>query len=361
MTSEKKTAEYSVEKELLRWGNFFTAWTKPEPEVNQTPREAIWRKNKATVWYYKAPVKKYDVPLFLVYSLVNQPFILDLAEGNSMIEAYIQNGFDVYLLDCGKPGYEDKEMTADDFITEYIQRGVQRALRHSGAEDITVVGYCLGGTIAAMYAAIAEEPIRNLVLTVSPIDFKTVPFFDQWANVLRRGEVSFDELFDAIGLLPARSIKAGMRMVTNPIYYSPYLSLLNKAYSEEYIQKWKRINKWTNGHIPFTAACMKQLMNDLGKYNKLADGGLIIAGKKAELSNITANLLVVSTDLDRLVLKDQNIRVADLVSSEDKTFTVVNGGHTTLATNGELPSFLADWLPERSKPLENGHAAGDTE
>lgn len=349
--TDKSTPRYDLKKELKRWSNFLTVRMTPEPIINPTPREAIWKKNKATVWHYKAEEKRYEVPLFLVYSLVNQPFILDLAEGNSMIEAFIKNGFDVYLLDFGQPGHEDKDMTADDFITEYIQRGVQRALRHSGADEITVIGYCLGGTIAAMYATIAEEPIKNLVLTVSPIDFSVVPFFDQWANVLKRGEVSFDHLFDVMGILPAKSIQAGMRLVTNPIYYTPYLSLLNKAYDDEYIEKWKRINKWTNGHIPFTAAAMKQLMNDIGKYNKLADGGLIIDGKKAELSNITANLLVVSTDLDRLVLKEQNIRVVDLVSSEDKTFTVVNGGHTTLATNGELPSFLSEWLPERSRPI----------
>ncbi|MFY4774553.1 alpha/beta fold hydrolase [Metabacillus sp. RGM 3146] len=348
---ERKAASYDPEMELKRWANFLTVRISPEPDLYPTPREVIWKKNKATVWHYKPEEKKYEVPLFLVYSPVTQPFILDMGKGNSMIEAFIKNGFDVYLLDFGSPGYEDKDMTADDMITQYVQRGIQRALRHSGADEITVIGYCLGGTIAAMYATIAEEPIKNLILSVAAIDTSVVPFFDQWANVARRGEVSFDRLFDAFGLVTAKAMEAGMRLVTYPIYFTPYLSLLNKAYDDEYIDKWKRLNKWTNSHVPFSGAAMKQLSNDLGRDNKLIDGGLVIDGKKAELKNIKANLLVVSTDLDKLVLKENSARVVELVSSEDKTFIIENGGHTTNAYDGELPAFLADWLPERSRPL----------
>lgn len=348
---QTSTPTYNLDQEIKRWKNFFGVWSSPEPKVGATPRKAVWKKNKATLWYYAPAEKKYKVPLFLVYSLVNQPFILDMAPGNSAIENFTRNGFEVYLLDFGIPGYEDKDITASDYVVDYIQKGVRRALRHSGAEEVTIIGYCLGGTLATMYATIAEEPVRNLILNVSPIDFETVPFFEELANASKEGKLDVSELLDTIGLISGNSMKAAMRMVTNPIYFSPYLSLLNKAYDDEYVKKWKRLKKWTDGHIPFTGAAMRELMQELGKENKLINGGLMIHGKEANLANITSNLLVISTDFDRLVLKEQNIRVIDFVSSKDKTFKLENGGHTTRANDKELPPFLANWLPQRSDPI----------
>ncbi|MDQ7860862.1 hypothetical protein RCO48_06780 [Peribacillus frigoritolerans] len=77
---------------------------------------------------------------FLIYSLINTPLILDLSPGNSLIESFVNEGFDVYLLDFGSPGYEDGDISIEDYIVDYIQKGVQRALRHSGASEITVMG-----------------------------------------------------------------------------------------------------------------------------------------------------------------------------------------------------------------------------
>jgi polyhydroxyalkanoate synthase len=352
MSTNKREVPYPSsperEKEEKRWKGFFSIWNSPDPDVGGTPRFPVWKKNKATLWHYPAVQKRYRVPLLLVYSLVNKSFILDLEPGSSMIGAFINSGFDVYLLDCGIPGYEDKDMTVDDYIVDYIQKGVQRALRHSGADEITVIGYCLGGTLTAMYAAMADEPIKNLILSVAPIDFSAAPVLDKWLKALREEKVNFDRIIDVYGLIPAQFIEAGMRLVTSPVYFSPYLSLLNRAYDDEYVEKWRRFNKWTRGHIPFAGATLKQLNNDIVKENKLVNGGLVIRGKSADLVNIESNLLVVSTSNDRLVPKELSLPVMDLVSSKDKTFRLAEGGHATFTTKNGLPDYLADWLPERS-------------
>lgn len=78
------------------------------------------------------------------------------------------------------------------------------------------MGFCLGGTFAAIYAAIADEPVKNLVLSVAPVDFSIVPVFDKWADELRNGEGSLETTFDAWGLIPAFAIKSGMRLFTSP-------------------------------------------------------------------------------------------------------------------------------------------------
>ncbi|MBT2687590.1 alpha/beta fold hydrolase [Bacillus sp. ISL-47] len=342
-------AENPLSKKLQ---GFFKTIKQPEPETGFTPRTAVWKKNKAVLWHYAPAEKNYKVPVFLVYSLVNQAFILDLGPQNSLIEALTNSGYDVYLLDFGIPGYEDKDITMDDYIVQYIQKGVRRTLSHSRAEELTVMGFCLGGTFAAIYAAIAEEPVKNLILSVAPIDFSHVPVFDQWAEELRETGADLDSILDAWGLIPAPAIKTGMRLVTSPVYYSPYLSLLSRADNEEYAKRWKRFNHWTNGHIPFAGAALKQILHDLGKENKLVKGSLVIDGKKAALGNINANLLAVASSFDRLVPKEQLLPVMNLVSSKDKQFHLLKGGHANLTSDGKVPYYMNDWLSVRSGQIK---------
>ncbi len=342
-----------IEQEILRWKGFVSVFHSAPPESNLTPRKAIWKKNKLTLWHYPPKQKKYKTPIVLVYSIVNQPFILDLAPGASVIEGFVQEGYDVYLIDFGIPGYEDKDFTMNDYITKYIQKGVQRALSHSEAKEITLIGYCLGGTLAAMYTGIAKEPIKNLILTVAPFDFSAYPIFDQWFKALKNERFDIEHLVDSIGLIPAPLVEAGVRLLTSPIYYSPYLSLLNRAYDEAYMKRWQRFNNWTKSHIPFPGATLKQLLNDFVKENKLLNGTLQIEGENLDLRNIHSNLLVIASKYDRLVPEAMVQPIMDLVSSSDKTYHVLEAGHAGISLKGGLPPYFKEWIHIRSDTIDN--------
>ncbi|MEH6996531.1 alpha/beta fold hydrolase, partial [Neobacillus drentensis] len=192
--------------------------------VNHTPRQAVWKKNKATLWHYPAVEKKHEIPIFVVYSLVNKPYIFDLAPGMSTIEQFVNRGYDVYLLDWGVMDYEDKGMTLDDYVCDYLQKAVRRALRHSNADEITIWGACLGGVNASMYAAIAEEPIKNLILTTPPIDFRAVAQIlpEKWAEGIINKDLNLDRFVDVNGLIPPRYMNYLCRSISSPFNFSSY-------------------------------------------------------------------------------------------------------------------------------------------
>ncbi|MFJ7638035.1 MULTISPECIES: alpha/beta fold hydrolase [unclassified Peribacillus] len=335
-----------------KWKHFLDIPNQPMPEMGTTPRVRVWNKNKSTLWYYPPIKKKYKVPVFLIYSLINTPVILDLGPGNSLIEAFVNEGFEVYLIDFGSPGYEDGDTTIDDYIIKYIRSGVRRALLHSGASEISIMGFCLGGTIATMYAAIANEPIRNLILSVTPIDFSDSQVFDQWQASMRDGSANFDEVLDIMKVIPASGVKDGIRLITSPIYFSPYLSLLNQADNEQYVQNWRRFNAWTNGHVPLSGAVAKQLTDDLIINNRLVKGQLKVNGKKAKITNIDANVLVVASENDRLVPQEMISPIMRLLKSKDKTYKLLQSGHASNNYAGKLPQYLKEWLPARSSPIK---------
>lgn len=340
--------QLDFEKGFKRLTTFIDIMNKPEPIVGQTPRNAIWKKNKATLWHYPAPQKKYDTPIFLVYSLFNRSYLLDLGPGLSTIEGLVNSGYEVYLLDWGIAGPEDQDLNLETYIMDYIKKGVQRTLRHSGAKEITLIGYCLGGTLASIYASIAEEPIKNLVAATSPFDFGPVSMPDKWAEGFKNDSFNIERLLDVYDVIPAEFIYAFFRGIGSPIYFSPYVSLFTRTEDERFVDKWRRVNKWTKEHVPFTREAFRQFNKDFVKENKLKKGEFTVRGKKADLSNVKANMLVIASENDNLVIEDQVLPVMDLVSSKDKTYQLVPGGHTSYCINGQFSSILDNWLSSRS-------------
>ena len=109
--------------------------------------------------------------MLLVYALIDRPYILDLIPGNSFVEYLVQQGLDVYLLDWGVPGDEDHALSFGDYVFDYLAEAVGQVLRTSGAEAVTLFGACIGGLLAAMYAALFPGPhLRNLILHATPVD-----------------------------------------------------------------------------------------------------------------------------------------------------------------------------------------------
>ena len=55
--------------------------------VGLTPKEVIWRKNKARLYrYLRSEPATHQTPIFLVLPLINRSYILDLRPGASFVE-----------------------------------------------------------------------------------------------------------------------------------------------------------------------------------------------------------------------------------------------------------------------------------
>lgn len=324
-----------------------------EPEVGQTPKEVIWTKNKAKLYRYQPAVKKTNkVPILMIYALINKPYILDLYPGNSLIEHLTNKGHDVYLIDWGTAGHEDRDMKLDDYIVDYIPRAVNKVLKTSKAKDITLLGYCMGGTMTAVFTALYPQlPIRNLILMTSPIDFKDAGHYSNW---LDKRYFQLDKLVDTLGNIPFELIDFGNKLL-NPIsnVVGPYVSLADRVENEDFVLNWKLMQKWLNDGVPFPGESYRQWIRDFYQENKLINDQLVVRGRKVELSNIKANLLNISATKDNIVSPQQIAPLNDKVSSKNKTLHVVETGHVSVVTGrkaiNEIHPYIEKWITENSK------------
>src|SRR6185295_20395963 len=83
-----------------------------DAKIGQTPKHLIWTLNKAKLYRYTPVVpeeNRHKIPLLLVFAIMNRPHVLDLRPGHSFVEYMVKLGYDVYLLDWGIPGPEDRD------------------------------------------------------------------------------------------------------------------------------------------------------------------------------------------------------------------------------------------------------------
>ena len=103
---------------------------------------------------------------------MNRPYILDLRPGHSFVEYMVNQGYDLYLLDWGAPGPEDKNLKFDDYTLDYMPRAIRKMKTVSGSEEFSLLAGASERFSRTIYAALRrDEGLRNLILLTAPLDF----------------------------------------------------------------------------------------------------------------------------------------------------------------------------------------------
>ncbi|MEJ2736389.1 MAG: alpha/beta fold hydrolase [Anaerolineae bacterium] len=324
--------------------------------VGLTPKDVVWTLNKARLYRYqpvRPPEERYPIPLLLVYALINKPFIFDLAPGRSFVEYMVDQGFDLYLLDWGSPGPEDQGITFDDYVTEYLSRAVRKVVRTSGVSEISMLGYCLGATLATVYAAhYPDVPLRNLILLTAPLDFSSPPE-GSMAMWLEEERLDVDRMIGAFGNVPGELIRFWAKLI-KPVenFVGAYVSVWKNLDDEQAVRGWQAINRWVEDVIPFSGSAFRQFVMDYVRGNELIRGQHEVEGRRVDLSQIRAALLNIIAQYDHLVAPSQSSSIMELVSSEDKELRVIPSTHVGIMASGraryKLWPELAEWLMQRS-------------
>ncbi|MDP9455154.1 MAG: class III poly(R)-hydroxyalkanoic acid synthase subunit PhaC [Actinobacteria bacterium] len=327
-----------------------------QADTGQTPKEVIWTKNKAKLYRYEPnQEKQYRVPILIVYALINRPYILDLMPGNSFIEYLVGQGFDVYMLDWGVPGDEDKDMTFENYVLDYLPRAAKKVMRTSGTDEFSLIGYCMGGTMSAMYASLFPDNLKNLILMTAPIDFSKehLGLYGMFTN---EKYLHASTVADAYGNIPGDLIDTGNRMlkpITN--YVGTYVNMWERLFQDKPMETWLAMNKWVNDGPPFPGATFKQWIGEFYQQNKLVKGEIKLRGRRVDLSNIKTPFLSIAGKKDHICAVPQAEAAMDLVGSEDKEFFVLDAGHVGLMTGRGAKKGLwpkvSGWLAERSEKI----------
>lgn len=325
--------------------------TTGDAVVGGTPKDVVWTHRKTTLYRYRSDRRVHAVPVLLVFALINRPDIFDLRPGSSFVEHLLDEGFDVYLLDWGVPDEADDDLGLDDYAIDGMSWGVRECLRDSGQDELTLVGWCIGGALALMHAGLEARPgIRNLVLLTTPVDTSGT-LYATWVGIddFDPGAVAATH-----GSVPGSSIDFAnklMKPVTN--YVTTYRRLFEQILAGTADREaYQTMAKWVADNPPFAGRAYREWITWMYKENRLVAGTLRLRGERVDLTSIEQNVLVVTAGSDHIAPRPGTLPLLDLLPSEDVTHLAKPGGHIGLmagsgAREGTWPEIV-DWLEGRS-------------
>ena len=81
---------------LSRWNRIVSG--RETVEIGRTPKEVVYERDILTLYRFQRETPATQKhPILISYSLINRPAVLDLLPGRSVVERFLEAGFEVYL------------------------------------------------------------------------------------------------------------------------------------------------------------------------------------------------------------------------------------------------------------------------
>ncbi|ELY80929.1 class III poly(R)-hydroxyalkanoic acid synthase subunit PhaC [Natrinema pallidum] len=325
--------------------------------VGQTPSEVVYEENKLELLHYEPMTEEqHDVPILIVYALINKPYILDLQPDRSVVQTLLEAGFDVYLIDWGEPSTLDRSLSIGDYVNRYIDNCVDVVREWSGRDSINILGYCMGGTMSAMYASLHPDNVENLALMASGLCFAG----DGGVLELWGGEEYYDpevvtETFDNV---PAGFLDVGFALmdpVANNV--TKYVRFYDNMEDEDFVENFARMERWLDEGIDMAGVAYEEFIRDIYQDNKLYENELTLNGDHVDISNIDMPVLQIVAEYDHLIPPMASKPFNDAIASEDTDILEFATGHIGMSVSSrsheELWPQVCAWFEERSNGTTN--------
>jgi len=332
-------------------------------EPGPTESDIIYEENKLELHRYTPDEATHETPIFVVYALVNRPYILDLQPDRSVIRRLLEAGFVVYLVDWGEPSRLDSALDLEDYVCRYLDNCVDAVCADAGVADVHLLGYCMGGSMSIMYTALNQTRVRTLALMATPVAF------DGDAGILERWAVHADveTAVETFGNIPAELLAFQFSMM-DPIdqYVGKYVRLYENIENEAFVANFSRMEQWIWDGVDVPGAAYREFVGDLYKENELARNEFALGGERIDLSTIETPVLQIVGEYDHIVPPESSKPFNRKVGSEDTTLIEFPAGHIGISVSSraqrELWPEVADWFAERGtdRDLEQLRGIGPT-
>lgn len=317
--------------------------------IAQTPYEVVYQEDRVKLKHYLPRTKsRYKTPLLVTYALINRETMLDLQPGRSVVERFLDNGIDLYMIDWGYPTRKDRFLGFDDHINGYMDNIVDFIRERHKVEKINLMGICMGGTFSVIYSALHPEKIKNLVTTVTPTNFDTKKgLLHVWME-----NIDVDRVVDTFGNLPADMMNLGF-LLLNParLMIDKYVGFMEHNDNKQFVENFVRMEKWIFDSPDLPGEVFRQFIKDCYQGNKLLKNQMEVGGQLVNLKKLTMPLLNIYGKFDHLVPPEACDQLVNHVGSKDTEDICLDTGHIGIYVSSkyqkEFAPKIAGWLKDR--------------
>ena len=284
------------------------------------------------IQYVPQTPKVREIPLLLVPPVINKFYIMDIAPGRSMIEYFVQQGQQVFVISWRNPQARHRDWGFDAYGAAIVE-AMDAVQKIAGTDSTQLLATCSGGILAAMTAAhlgdIGEgDRVAGLNLAVTVLD-ETRAGFAAAAMSDRAAQA-------AIRVSARKGYLDGRDMAEMFAWLRP-TDLVWRYWVNNYVQGRKPapfdVLFWNADTTRMTAALHRDLVL-MGLHNALVTpGGVSMLGSLVDLAKITSDAYVVGGVADHICPWQATYRSARLLGSKDNRYVLSTSGHIAALVN----------------------------
>jgi polyhydroxyalkanoate synthase len=324
--------------------------------VATTPGKIIYQNDILQLIQYEPTTEQvYRRPLLIFPPWINKYYILDLQPDNSFIRWAVAQGYTVFVASWVNPDEKLADKTMDDYLNEGILDSLDAVEAASGESEVTLIGYCVGGTLTgaalAYMAAKNDHRVKATTFFAAQMDFSEAG--DLKVFIDEKQLENLDERMQETGYLDGAAMSTAFNMLrANDLVWSFYVNnyLLGKEPMKFDLLYWNadatRLPRAL--HLYYLRECY--LNNNLAK-----PGGMSLNGTAIDLGKVDIPIYLQAAKEDHIapynsVFKEKNLfagPVRFMLAGSGHIAGVVNppkANKYNYWMNEQQPNDLATWL-----------------
>ncbi len=295
--------------------------------VAVTPGKVVYRNELVELIQYTPTTPKVHAePVVIWPAWIMKYYILDLSPRNSLVKYLVDQGHTVFMVSWKNPGEEDRDVSLHDYVAQGFRAPLDAVTAIVPKRKVHAVGYCIGGTLLAIGAAMLgrehDERLASVTLFAAQTDFSEpgeLAFFINPAQL-----AMLDASMQRKGVLESRQMGGAFVLLrAQDLLWQPIVDNYLKGERAPMID----LMAWNADGTRMPCRMHSEYLYRLYLDNELATNRMPMEGKVVRLSDIRVPMFVVGTEADHVAPWKSVYKVDNLVRSDDFTFLLTAGGH----------------------------------
>jgi polyhydroxyalkanoate synthase len=314
--------------------------------VATTPGKVVYE-NKLIQLIQYAPTTEqvHERPLLIVPPWINKFYILDLQPANSFIKWAVDQGYTVFVVSWANPDESHADLMMDDYMELGILEPIDAIEQATGQSEVTMIGYCVGGTLTgatlAYMAAQGDQRVKAITFFTTQFDFTEAG--DLKVFIDEKQLENLDRKMSRKGYLEGSDMGTAFNLLrSNDLIWTFYVNnyLMGKEPLDFDLLYWNAdaTRMPHKLHMYYLRECYVQ--NNLAK-----PGGISLKGVPIDLGKVTIPTYIQSSREDHIAPFNSVFKCKNLLGGPVR-FMLAGSGHIAGVVNPPSANKYNYWMNE---------------
>ncbi len=305
-------------------------------DVAVTPGKVVYRNRLIELLQYSPETPNvYAEPVLITPAWIMKYYILDLSPRNSLVRFLVEKGHTVFMISWKNPDATDRDLGLEDYVRLGFLEALAEVRGIVGDHKVHAVGYCIGGTLlaiaAALLAARRDPALASVSLFAAQADFSEP---GELAVFITPSQIAMLEaMMSKTGVLESERMGGAFALLrSRDLMWSPAVD----QYVKGERPKVNDLMAWNADGTRMPCRMHSEYLERLYLKNELASGDFTLGGEPVDLKKLHLPMFVVGTETDHVAPWHSVYKLRGLTRSTDYTFLLTSGGHNAGIVSGPV-------------------------